>query len=372
MIRFGPVTRILALPTAARLGLLLALVVAVFLAESFTTLMEEALRYGGGSADVLVLLFYQAPEIVDLALALGVLIALFFALLEARDRGELVILATSGVRWTRVVWFALGLGFLGALVSVGVSGFVVPAARYAERITMAELRSDHILHEIISPGPRNTRQSIKRMTFIATPPTEEGQLRGQLLGFQFHPDGSWRAGQSRDWDVEGPDEDDGYRIRLNTTAAYESSGIGRDHTEIPSISTIRVRNTGVDFRMEEVLPITKKAHQDNEKPLRFEPGADARLGEVLARALLVPMAALLAVAAVLVSGTSFLRFLTLPMAAVLLLLFDVLGRTFLRDLSGSLSLGLLACIGSLVYLGLPLVFALLRGEAIMLPVRGKT
>ncbi|MBR9842823.1 MAG: LptF/LptG family permease [Rhodobacteraceae bacterium] len=372
MIRIGPVTRILALPTVARLGLLLALVVAVFLAESFTTLMEEALRYGGGSADVLVLLMFQAPEIVDLALALGVLIALFFALSEARDRGELVILATSGVRWTRVVWFALGLGFMGGVLSVAVSGFVVPAARYAERITMAELRSDHILREIISPGPRNARQSINRMTFIATPPTEEGQLRGQLLGFQFHPDGSWRAGQSRDWDVDGPDEAGGYRIQLNTTAAYESPRIDKDSGELPWISTIRVRNTGVDFRMEEVLPVAKKAHRDNEKPLKFKPSADPRFGEVMARALLVPMAALLAVAAVLASGKSFLRFLTLPVAAVFLLLFDVLGRTLLRDFAGGIPFGQLAGFAALTYLGPPLIFTLMRGEAVMLPVRGKT
>ncbi|MCW8843958.1 MAG: hypothetical protein OQK00_11135, partial [Rhodobacteraceae bacterium] len=66
MMRINPVTRILTLPTLARLGLLLVLVVAVFLAESFTSLMERALRYGGGSSDIFVLLMYQAPGIIDL------------------------------------------------------------------------------------------------------------------------------------------------------------------------------------------------------------------------------------------------------------------------------------------------------------------
>ncbi len=372
MIRVGPVTRILALPTLARLGLLLVLVVAVFLAESFTTLMEEALRYGGGSADVFVLLAYQAPEIVDLALALGVLIALFFALWEARDRGELIILATSGVRWTKVVGFALWLGFFGGILSVLVAGYVIPAARYAERIAMADLRSDHVLHQITAPGPRNSRQTINEMTFIATPPVQKDQLRGQLFAFQMYPDQSWRAGQSRDWDVLGPDEDGKYVIKLNATAAYTSQGFDPEVEAPPAISTLRVRNTGVDFLMEEVLPVAKKVRRDNESAVSLQPGVDPRLGNVLTRGLLVPMAALLAVAAVLASGRSFLRFLTLPVAAVLLLLFDVLGRTVVRDLLGVLPFWQLSLGALLAYLGPALLFALMRGEAVMLPVRGKT
>ncbi|WP_243613660.1 LptF/LptG family permease [Shimia aestuarii] len=372
MIRVGPVTRILARPTLARLGLLLVLVVAVFLAESFTTLMEEALRYGGGSADVLLLLAYQAPEIVDLALALGVLIALFFALWDARDRGELVVLATSGVGWPNVLGFALILGVLGGILSIGVAGYVIPTARYAERIAMADLRSDHVLREITAPGPRNSRQTINKMTYIATPPTDEAQLRGQLFAFQMHPDQSWRAGQSRDWDVIGPDEDGNYVIKLNTTVAYTSPGFGSETEEPPAVSTVRVRNTGVDFRMEEVLPVAKKAHRDNESPVSLMPGVDPRLGNVLTRGLLVPMAALLAVAAVLASGQSFLRFLTLPAAALLLLLFDVLGRTVVRDLLDVLPFWQLVCGACLAYLGPSLAFVLMRGEAVMLPVRGKT
>ncbi len=372
MIRVGPVTRILALPTLARLGLLLVLVVAVFLAESFTTLMEEALRYGGGSVDVVVLLAYQAPEIVDLALALGVLIALFFALWEARDRGELIILATTGVRWTKVLGFALWLGVLGGLLSVLVAGYVIPAARYAERIAMAELRSDHILREITAPGPRNSRQTLSQTTYIATPPTQEGQLRGQLFAFKMHPDQSWRAGQSRDWDVIGPDPDDGYVIQLNTTAVYTSPGFGAANEEPPSISTVRVMNTGVNFRMEEVLPVAKKAHSENESPVSLRPGDDPRFGDVLARGLLVPMAALLAVAAVLASGRSFLRFLTLPVAAILLLLFDVIGRTVVRDLFDILPFWQLCCAALLAYLGPAITYALIKGEAVMRPVRGKT
>ena len=371
MIRIGPVIRILALPTLARLGLLLLLVTGVFLAESFTTLMEEALRYGGGSADVLLLLAYQAPEIVDLALALGVLIALFFALIEARDRGELVVLATSGVRWTSVIGFALWLGVAGAVLSALVSGYIMPAAHYGERLTMAHLRSDHILHQITDPGPRNSQQTLNGMTFIATPPTQPNQLRGQLFAFQMHPDGSWRAGQSQDWNVTGPDADNGYALRLNTTTAYSFPGFDASvDAAPPMISTIRVRNTGLDFRMDEVLPTASKLRKASERIVRLTARDDPRIGSLLARALLVPMAALLAVAAVLASGRGVQRYLSLPLAALFLLAFDVLGRTALRDLMGALPFWQLAGGALVIYLGPALAYTLLRGERIMLPVRG--
>lgn len=371
MIRISPVTRILTLPTLARLGLLLVLVVAVFLAESFTSLMERALRFGGGGSDIFVLLMYQAPGIVDLALALGVLIALFFALLEARDRGELVILATSGVRWTRVLGFALWFGVLGGVLSVFVSGLVVPAARYAERLAMTELRASHMMREIVSPGPRNTRQTIKDTTFIATPPENPSQIRGQLFGFRIHPDGSWRAAQSQDWDVIGDGREGSYEIRLNTTVAYESPGLWDAGDDPPFVSTIRVNNMGAKFEMDEVLPAAKKTYRDNEHPVKFVGGLDPRVGEVLAKALLVPMAALLAVVAVLLSGRGIFRFMALPAAVVLVFLFDVLGRTILRDFIGVISPVPLAAGAIVVYLGPSLAFAMIRGEALMLPVRGK-
>ena len=81
------------------------------------------------------------------------------------------------------------------------------------------------------------------------------------------------------------------------------------------------------------------------------------------------MAALLALAAVLASGTGLLRFLTLPLAAVLLLFFDILGRTVVADASLTLSPLVLLILALGLYLGPPLAFVLWRGEAIMKPER---
>ena len=63
-----PVVRVLGKPLILRLLLLLLVIEAVFLAESFTTLMEHALRYGGSTTDVAHLLTFKIPEILDLGL----------------------------------------------------------------------------------------------------------------------------------------------------------------------------------------------------------------------------------------------------------------------------------------------------------------
>ncbi len=72
------------------------------------------------------------------------------------------------------------------------------------------------------------------------------------------------------------------------------------------------------------------------------------------------MAALLAIVAVLMSGRGVLRFLTLPAAVILVFVFDVLGRTFLRDLVGVVPAGPLALGAVLVYLGPALAFVLAK------------
>ena len=105
-----PLIRILAWPVLARLLVILAVVEAIFLAESFTTLLEEALRNDALAADVGILLVFRMPQILDLALAVGVLIAVYFVISDARNRGELIILAASGIRWRQVVMRMVTVG----------------------------------------------------------------------------------------------------------------------------------------------------------------------------------------------------------------------------------------------------------------------
>lgn len=366
MIRFGPVTRLLAVPTLTRLGLLLLLVVAVFMAESFTSLLEQALRNDAGSGAVLWLLLMQAPEIMDLALALGVLIAVYFAVLDSRNRGEMVILATTGIRWTRVVGFVLLLGIIGGAFSFGIAGYVIPKARYGERIATAQLRTAFILQQVTTPGAKAARQTIMGTTFIATPPSSADQERGQLFVFQPDQGGSWRVSQSRDWTVVGPDADNKHAIRLSTLRAYDGSFTAQPPR---AISVFSVNHADMSFDLGDVARAPDFVVRNREKLLQLSASDAKRLTHIGARALLVPTAALLALAAVLAAGAGLARFVTLPIATVLLLLYDVAGRTLIGDAALTLPPLTLAALAIAAYLGPPLAYVLWRGEDIMKPAR---
>lgn len=366
MIHLGPVTRILAVPTLARLGLLLVLVVAVFLAESFTSLLEEGLRNDATSGDVIWLLLLQAPEIMDLALALGVLIALYFALLEARNRGELVILSTAGVRWTKVVSFALVFGALGGILSICIAGYLVPKARYLERISMTQLQADYVLQKITEPADQGSRLTILNTTFIATPPTSDDQERGQLFVFQPNQNDTWRVSQSLDWTVSGPDQAGNHHIKLHSLRAYDGQ-FGADPAR--AISVFRVNNGEMGFHLDDVIQEPDFSIKARERFLNLSSPEPKYAANVGARGLMVPLAALLALAAVLAGGAGFTRFLTLPLAAVLLLFSDIIGRTLITDASTSLAPWALLGLAVAAYILPPLCFVLWRGEDIMKPAR---
>lgn len=366
MMLLGPVTRLLVVPAISRLLLLLALVVAVFLAESFTNLLEEALRNDGGSLDVVWLLMLKTPEIIDLALAIGVLIAVYFSVLDARNRGELVILATSGVRWIRVLGFALCLGIAGGALSIVVAGYIVPKARYAERIALAQLKAEYVTDKITVPGPRNARQTIQNTTFIATPPKSTEQERGQLFVFQPGEQGSWRVGQSQDWSVQGPDETGQHEVVLKNLQAYNGTF---SMVSPRPINKFRVESAGLKFRMSDVVSNPNFKQKANERLLSYASMNSRELGSVGARALLVPAAALLALVAVLFSTSGFIRYLALPAASIVLLFLDLVGRTLIAEAIPTMGAPFLASISILAYLSLPMAIILWRGEALMKPAR---
>lgn len=344
------------------------MVEAVFIAESFTTLMEQALRYDGNAFDVLRLLGFRAPEILDIALALGLLIALHFTVSDARRRGELIILATAGVRWTQVIWFALTLGACGTALSLLTAGHVVPAARYGERIAVAELQARHVVDQILRPGPRSTIQTFGGTTFIATDPLTDGQERGQLFVFTPRSGGPWRASLSQDWTITGPDEDGAHDIRLSTFRAYEANP-----EQASPINVISARNAAFSFRLDDLVPEPDRRLEPGETPIRLRaiaPDDRRRAGEMLARAVLVPAAALWALVAVVAGGGGPGRIVALPLAAALVLGYDVAGRALVGEAATLLPALPVVLLCVLAYILPPLTWLLARGEAIMTPPRG--
>lgn len=364
-----PIVRVLGKPLILRLLLLLLVIEAIFLAESFTTLMEHALRYDGTARDVLHLLSFKTPEILDLALAISLLIATYFATQDARNRGELVILATAGIHWGRVIAFVLLLGTCGGLLSFLNAGLVLPMAKYGERLALAELQKDHVLSRINTNSDHTTLQTIRDTTFIASPPQDAAQSRGQLFVFQPDQNGNWRVAQSQDWQVTDPAPADTHTITLQSLSVLEAP-YQSDQTK--PLNRFKTTQASFAFQMADALPTPDTTRTAAEQLLDLNANEPTQLTHLVTRALMVPMAGFLALSALLIGGAGPWRHAALPLAALFMMSCDVASRTLLAEWSATVPIPALLLLALTFYLGPPLAYLLWRGEALMTPQRGRT
>ncbi|SMP03504.1 LptF/LptG family permease [Shimia sagamensis] len=364
-----PIVRVLGKPLILRLLLLLLVIEAIFLAESFTTLMEHALRYGGTARDVLHLLSFKTPEILDLALAISLLIATYFATQDARNRGELVILATAGIHWARVIAFVLALGIFGGALSFLNAGLILPMAKFGERLALADLQKNHVLSRIQNGSPQTTVQTIRDTTFIASPPRAATQTRGQLFVFQPNVTGNWRLALSQDWQVTDPAPADTHTITLQSLSVLEAP---YPNDQIKPLNRFTTTQASFAFQMSDALPAPSHIRTTAEQLLDLNTNEPAQLTRLFTRALMVPMAGLLALAALVVGGAGPWRHAALPLAALLMMSCDVASRALLAQWSILIPTPAILLLATLLYLGPPFAYLLWRGEALMTPQRGRT
>lgn len=370
-----PVLRVLGKPLIWRLAVILGVIEAIFLAESFTTLMEHALRLGGNGWDVLHLLSFKLPEILDLALAIGLLIATFFATQEARNRGELVILATAGVHWARVIGCLLFVGLLGGLLSFLNAGLVLPMAKYGERLALADLQTQHVLSRIQNGPTDRAVQTIGTTTFVALPDAQPApDRRGQLLTFEPQVLGQWRLSQSRNWHVTEPAPTNAisaqpHVITLEDLTVYEAPY--PTGTAPPPLNRFTTRTAGFDVVLSDALPETDQTRATAERLLTLRSEDGARIVQLACRALMVPMAAVLALAALVLAGQGPLRHIALPLAVVGMLAVDVASRALLSGWSATVPAPLLIAMATLFYLAPPLAVLWVKAEALMRPERAR-
>jgi hypothetical protein len=98
-----------------------------------------------------------------------------------------------------------------------------------------------------------------------------------------------------------------------------------------------------------------------------------RTGEILARALLNPAAALLAIAAIAFSTGTLWRYLAMPIAVIVILLFDMSGRVLLGEaaLSGAYMLLVTAAIVLTIFTLPTLIYVLRFGEKFIIPASSR-
>lgn len=393
MIRGGPMSRLLAGRTLWLLIGLIALIEAIFLAESFTTLMEIVVSNGGSVFDTGLLLILKSPQIVDFALPLVLLIGLYFAIIAAREDNEFIVCAAAGVPWTQIPGFAIKVGLAGFVVSVIFAGYLTPMANYLQRLEIRALESRRALAEITEPAPKSSLRRIQDRTVIATPPTSPDAERGTLFIFEPDNGAGWRVSQAEDWTVVGPASDGGYSILLKSFRDYAgvsgSEGAAEPRDDDPLRTQLQrtrmtVKSLALDFRIESVVSAIDETRRAHEQVLVSwadvagpgtpgNPVIDRRLGEVLARGLLCLFAALAAVAAAAWAGTRGGRYLALPVSAVSVLGGDIVIRTVLGDAAaaGAQMFWPTFAIAAAASVALPMIYIGKRRETMIAPGRSR-
>ena len=375
-----PMSKVLSRRALWHLIGLFALIEVVFIADIFTSTLEKVLREGGSALDLGFLLILQTPQIVDFALPIVVLIALYFTVSAAREANELVAYAAAGVPWHQVPAFALRIGIAATLASILCAGFLTPISNYSTRMALHRMHANTVIAEITEAKPRSQLRMVRDRTIISTPPETPAAERGNLFVFDPGRGAGWRISQADDWTVEGPDAEGVYSVRLTSFRDYiQFPSANQQH--LPSLSDARlnVNTLSMDFRLEQVVDSVDRARRESEQPIIMisKSGSaavvNADLGRVLGRAIICLFAALLAIAAAGWSGTRAGHLTALPLAVVSVLGADVLARAYLGDAweSGLGGFGLRAAFAAAMAFAVPGAIILWRREALIAPAAGQ-
>jgi len=400
-----PVAKLLAVPMLFLVIGVLLVVESIFMVESFTTILEITIGLGGTVSDAATLVVLKAPEILDFAIPIALLIGVYFAVTRLREEWAFVIFAATGVSWVRLPVFAALAGTIGGAVSLGISGYLAPEARHYQRLAVFDMHARNIVAQLTHKTTIKPVQELAGTTFISTKSGAHGDKKTNSL-FIYHPNkgGNWHVSLADDWTISGPEKNGEYVVKLRNfrdyTGAIKPYGLGFDDApeasalggmlgdilradKLPKFTTILVKNTSVEFDMRKVLGKLDQNRRLDELALgdlakdisnKGAPSALRLLAGKIARALLAPFAALAALLAATVANGAWGRMTALPLAAIGVLGVDVLGRGWLHFAAGGGVWPLAAASALLLGLSLaPVIWLIARfGEHIILPYRDKT
>ncbi|OWU86393.1 hypothetical protein ATO6_06140 [Oceanicola sp. 22II-s10i] len=372
-----PYLRLVLRPTLVTALAILALVEIVFLAEQFTGLLNTVVSTGGTWLDLVLLLSWEMPGILDLALPAALLVGVNAAVGRARRDGELVVVAAAGAPVRGLVAGVAVVGLVGGVLSFLMAGIITPASSYAQRVAVHSLTVQSIGNQISSPGESGTTFVANGVDFVAT-----GAEGGPPSLMVRREAGStpWRYAFAGDWEVLGPDPEGDATFRLGQVTAFGDLPRLRGEEAEARLNRMAAGTVNVGFAMVDVLPVLDQDRRSDERtvlPLlgamfrgvEDTTGDTRRVAQVWARALLVPAAALIALLAVWGGTQRRIRAASLPLALVSLVLFDLVCRAALGAAGSGLTLSGMAAAIALGAIGVPLIGLAFAGEALIRPGR---
>ncbi len=324
----------------------------VFLAEEFVGLLKIANKRLGFIDPLPWLVAYKAPEILDLALPLALVIGVYRVLLRLREQRELLILAAAGISAQFLLRRVALVAVMAFGLSVWVSGFVEPQANFAYRKLLfdaqyevlrgrlvperfysfnglfirARARDEDGKSQRIFVYDTRDAEASKIITAASSDlvgPADDGRYRLQLKGFNMHT-----IAHSDLKPQPGAPQGDGSR-KSDHLAVEREDGDERG----PILQTVRARGYSKQLAIDGLLTFTPRAQMREEwnilelagltpAPGPRTPRHIVEASQRMARSLLCILAPFIAMLAVALTRRET-RTLALPFACGVMMCCDV-------------------------------------------------
>jgi len=390
----GPFKRLHARDLFASVALqvftVMALVEAIFVAERFPMVFRDVLQNNADPFDTALILACTTTQIFDLALAIAILMAVYWTILRMRENRELLVLFAAGTGPYQLVALVLAIAVAAQIASLTVSGAIDPASRYAQRVILfnAEFRA-------LRSGI-NTGQFYHFPDRVAYAPAQSvaarnragtGQSKQLFLYEQVKPD-TFRVITADRASLDGPDASGRILLKLaNVTSRVFSSAQPSAGTapapaqtdartcvacteQAKGVSNMTLSSPDVtqEMTVAELLTFLPRGSNVEELTIfeQLEAKADSTspkhmkamrlLGERFARSLLCLLAPFIALASVCLTSRAT-NYLVLPLAGMALMSLNVTSEWLIRTIAPSNPLEALTVPAALTAAFLVLLFA---------------
>jgi lipopolysaccharide export LptBFGC system permease protein LptF len=344
----------------------MVLVEAIFLAERFPMVFRDVLKNHADPFDTALIFLCTSTQIFDLALAIAILLAVYWTTLRMRENRELLVLFGAGTGPYQLMALTLAIAIAAQVASLTVSGVIDPASRYAQREILFNAAFRALKSGI------NTGQFYHFPDRVAYAPAQSaagrdragtGQSKQLFIYEQVKPD-TFRVITADRARLDGPDSSGKILLKLASVTSrtfsvaqssagarpapadaqtcvdcpWQPKGVSRMTLSAPDVTQEMTINELLTFLPRgsnaEELTIFKQlgAKADSASPEHME---EMRLlGERIARSLLCLLAPFIALASVCLTSRAS-NYFVLPLAGMALMSLNVTSEWLIRTIAPS-------------------------------------
>jgi lipopolysaccharide export LptBFGC system permease protein LptF len=351
----------------------MALVEAIFLAERFPIVFRDVLKNNASLIDTSLILALASTQIFDLALAIAILMAVYWAVLRMRENRELLVISAAGTGLFQIMSLIFAISFGAQVCSLFVSGLVDPLSRYAQRVILFNAEFHALASGI------NTGQFYYFPKRVAYAPAQRaanrqnvnsGQSRKLFIYEQLQPD-KFRVVTADRARLDGPDASGIILLRLNgfTSHVFSESqaeksdkrtcvGCAAPEKDMSSM-TLSARDIVRQTTVDELMAFRPRGSEAAEWTMfeQLGPKSDINsrrrleemrlLGERFARSLLCLLAPLIGLASVCLTVRAT-DYIVLPLACMALMSLNITSAWLIRTIAPSDPFGALIIPSALV------------------------